>query len=108
MLAEPRSDYDQPGPNQCFATSPPQGASSTASFTLIGSIIAGFRRDLPIGGWLFFFFRAVFIGLAATIVTVFGERTSLLPASWGNQTRYLPYVLGFAPRLASLLFFNRP
>ena len=87
-----------------FATLPPQPANPTASFALIGAIIAGFRRHQPIGGWLFFFFWAIFVGLAITLINVFGERIYLLPARWGNQTRYLLYMLALGPRVASLIF----
>lgn len=87
-----------------FVTPSPPPTNPAPPFVIIGGIIAGLRRDKPIGGWLFFFLWGAFVGLGITIFTVFDERTYFLPAKWANQTKYLLYLLSYVPRLASLIF----
>jgi hypothetical protein len=88
-----------------FAASPPSNPQNpAASFILIGAIIAGLRRHLTIGGWLYFFFWGIFVGLALTIFGIYNERAFLVPTTWRDQTKYLLYMLSLGPRVASFLF----
>jgi hypothetical protein len=85
-----------------LASAPPP-ANPAASLALLGAIIAAFRKNLPIGGWLFFFFWGAFVGCGVTVLSQFGDRLHLLPAEWKDQTKYLFHLLSLGPRVCSLL-----
>jgi hypothetical protein len=80
----------------------PSSANPAASLSILGAIIAVFRRKLPIGGWLFFFLWGAFAGCGITVLEELSGRLDLLPGKWKDQTRYLFHLLSLGPRVFSL------
>src|SRR5579871_380478 len=79
-------------------------AANYVPLFILGWVIAAFRRKLPIGGWLFYFFWGVFTGLGIAILNAYDQRAYALPGKWASHTRYLMYMLSWWPRVGSLLF----
>ena len=83
---------------------PPQLVNSVPWLGLLGAVIAAYRRKLPIGGWLFFFFWGIFVGMGVTLLNVYNQRAYFLPRSWADQTKYLMFMLALCPGIGSSLF----
>jgi hypothetical protein len=71
-----------------------------SSLALAAGVVAVFRRKQAIGGWLFYFFCQVLLGLALIAVTT---RWKLyLPSAWSDPRLYFLYTLSNLSRTALL------
>jgi hypothetical protein len=78
----------------------PDLQSFGGSLALACGIIAIVRRKRAVGGWLFYFFCQVLIGLA--LVAVSTNWTNYLPRGWSDPARYFLFVLSSLSRTALL------
>ena len=62
-----------------------------SSLALIGAIVAVARVKRPIGGWLFYFFCQVLIGLNLILINTHWKL--FLPRSWSASGHYMLYVI---------------
>jgi len=67
---------------------------------LLGAVVAGLRRNHPIGGWLLFFFWQIAAGFAITMS--YADWPKFAPNAWADQFKYLVFVQITLPRYAIL------
>jgi hypothetical protein len=78
----------------------PDLQSLGGSLALACGIIAIVRRKRAFGGWLFYFFCQLLIGLA--LVAVSTNWTNYLPKEWSDPARYFLFVVSSLSRTAML------
>lgn len=78
----------------------PDLQSFGGSLSLACGIIAIVRRKRAVGGWLFYFFCQVLIGLA--LVAVSTTWSNYLPREWNDPARYFLFALSSLSRTAML------
>ena len=61
------------------------------------AIVAIARRKPAVGGWLFYFLGVAFIRAVATIVNLFKQSDSYLPAAWHDVMLYLLFLNSTIP-----------
>lgn len=72
-----------------------------SGLALIAGIIAALRRKQAIGGWLFYFFCQVGLGLMLIGVTTHWRR--YLPAAWADPGQYMLFTVSNLSRIALLM-----
>ncbi len=72
-----------------------------AALALLCGIVAILRRKQPIGGWLFYFFCQVLLGLALAIGST--HWTLYAPRAWSDPTRYFLFALASLSRVVILV-----
>jgi hypothetical protein len=75
---------------------PPAGG-----LVLIGAVVASLRRNYPIGGWLFFFFWEIVVGLIVSVASI--NWGALAPRAWRDQAKFFAYVYTIAPEIVVML-----
>ena len=78
----------------------PDLQSFGSSLAIACGIVAIVRRKYAIGGWLFYFFCQVLIGLA--LVAVSTHWRSYLPREWSDPSRYFLFTVSSLSRTALL------
>lgn len=68
---------------------------------LVGAMVAAIRRKHAIGGWLFYFFCQVLLGLGLIFATT--QWKLYLPRAWSEPGAYVLYTLSNMPRVVLLL-----
>jgi hypothetical protein len=70
------------------------------SLALACGIVAIIRRKRAIGGWLFYFFCQVFLGLALVAASTHWQNYS--PSEWDSPARYFLFILSNLSRVVLL------
>ena len=71
-----------------------------SSLALVAGIVAFLRRKQPIGGWLFYFFCQVLLGLTLTAATTHWK--SYRPGAWVDAKLYFLYAVSNLSRVIVL------
>ena len=75
-------------------------SSNGSSLALLAGVVAIFRRKHAIGGWLFYFFCQVLLGLLLIAATT--RWKTYLPRAWSDGVHYFLYILSNLPRVVLL------